>query len=56
VAELVTTVGAAAARTVVESLAVLLAGLTSPPPETLAMLVTVAGALADMLTVTVMGG
>jgi hypothetical protein len=41
---------------VVESLAVLLAGFASPPPETVAVLVTVAGALADTVTVTVSGG
>jgi hypothetical protein len=41
---------------VVGSLAVLLALLTSPPPETDAVLVTLAGALVATLTVRVMGG
>src|SRR5262249_51129408 len=41
---------------VVGSLAVLLAGLMSPPPETVAVLVTVAGALAETFTVSVIGG
>ena len=49
-------VGAAAGRIVVGSLAVLLAGLTSPPPETVAILVTLAAALAETFTVTVIGG
>src|SRR5579859_1681058 len=41
---------------VVTSLAVLLAGLTSPPPETVAVLVTLAGALAATFTVNVIAG
>ena len=55
-AVMVMVVGAAAARIVVGSLAVLLAELTSPPPETVATLVTLVGALARTFTVTVMGG
>jgi hypothetical protein len=41
---------------VVGSFTVLLAGLVSPPPETVAVLVTLFGALAETLTVTVMAG
>ena len=41
---------------VVGSLAVLLAGSTSPPPETVAVLVTLAGASSATLTVSVRGG
>jgi hypothetical protein len=41
---------------VVASLAVLLAPLTSLPPETEAVLVADAGAVAAMFTVIVMGG
>ena len=41
---------------VVGSLAVLLSSLTSPPPKTVAVLVTLAGALVATLTVRVMGG
>ena len=41
---------------VVTSLAVLLLGLTSPPPDTLAVFVSVGGGLAAMSTVSVSGG
>src|SRR5215469_9835068 len=41
---------------VVGSVAVLLLVLTSPPPETLALLVTMPGALLATFTVNVMGG
>src|SRR5437899_2668065 len=43
-------------RIVVGSFAVLLPVLVSPPPETVAVLVTVTGALLATLTVRVMGG
>ncbi len=52
----VTTVGAAAGLMVVGSLAVLLAASVSAPPETVATLVTLAGASADTFTVSVTGG
>ena len=52
----VTGVGAAAGSTVVGSPAALLPGLVSPPPEATAVLVTLAGALAETLTVTLIGG
>ena len=45
-----------AVLTVVGSLAVSLAVLPSPPPETVAVLVTLAAALPETLTVTVIGG
>src|SRR5689334_13863415 len=44
------------ARTIVGSVAVLLAALVSPPPETVAVLVTLAGALAATFTLSMMGG
>jgi hypothetical protein len=40
----------------VGSLVVLLSGLTSPPPKTVAVLVTLAGALVATLTVMLIGG
>src|SRR5215472_15764132 len=43
-------------RIVVGSLAASLAVLTSPPPETVAVLATLAGALAATLTVRIKGG
>ena len=46
----------AKAMTVVGSLAGLLAGWFSPPPTTIAMLVTLAGALVATLTISVIGG
>ena len=49
-------VGGAAALIVVGSLAVLFVVLVLPPPETVAELVTLAGAVSDTLTVTVMTG
>jgi hypothetical protein len=55
-AELVITVGIDAASMVVGSLAELFARFVSPPPETLAMFVMLAGALADTFTVNVSGG
>jgi hypothetical protein len=42
--------------TTVRSVAVLLPPLTSPPPDTMAVLVTVDGALAATLTVSVIAG
>src|SRR5690349_8287565 len=42
--------------TMVGSVAVLLAALMSPPPDTVAVLVTLAGALAATFTASVMGG
>jgi hypothetical protein len=41
---------------VVASLAVLLTGFASPPPETVAVFVTLAGALEETFTLTTMGG
>jgi hypothetical protein len=42
--------------TVVTSVAVSFAVLTSPPPETVAVFVTVPTVMAETLTVSVMGG
>jgi hypothetical protein len=42
--------------TVVGSLALSFAGLVSPPPDTVAVFVTVAGALEETFTVKVIGG
>ena len=56
VAVVVVTVGADTEIIVVGSVLVLLAGLISPPPETAAVLVTLAGDPAATLTVIVMAG
>ncbi len=52
----VVTVGRQKRMIVVGSLAVLLVEFASPPPETVAVLVTLAGALVETFTVRVMGG
>jgi hypothetical protein len=51
-----TTVMSATWLIVVASLAELLPVFVSPPPDTLTLLVTLAGAVAETLTVTVMAG
>ena len=48
--------GSDPAVTVVGSFAVLFAGLTSPPPDTVALLVTVAGALGATFAMSEMAG
>jgi hypothetical protein len=56
VAASVVAVGGPAARTVVGSFAVLFARFVSPPPDTATLFVTLAGALAETFTVSVIGG